>query len=246
MAFSGLTPSEHMYKTVLELRLQEVSVRNSQNLPSLPQLERCIQILQEMEALNYKILTPELMLSFHKHLLVEPSEPTDVDSVSDAQVKLPTSATQLQAQRTYLRNFIAIYDLEPMDPDIYLDLLRSYGSIRDWIGFRDIWRLLARLQIPRSAEHYITALDSLTKAADRDMMQEVLRTMTPDMLMERPPVECVGDVARALYECVRIAEPLVDDEGVKPGIVDAEWKRLRDWCRRGLAEQSEPYPETPL
>ncbi|KAF2815258.1 uncharacterized protein BDZ99DRAFT_495067 [Mytilinidion resinicola] len=236
IALSGLTPSERIYKTILELRLQDISVRSSQNIPSMPQLERCIQILQEMEALDYKTLTPELMLSFHKHLLVEPSQTSDVDSVSDVQDKTPTLATQLQAQRTELRNFIAIHDLEPMDADIYLDLLRRYGSIRDWVGFHDIWHLLARLQIPRSAEHYITALNLITEAADRDMAQEALRTMTPDMVTERPPVDCVGDLARAMYACVRVAEPRVDEEEVEPGIVDAEWRRLRDWCRRGLAE----------
>jgi hypothetical protein len=218
-ALSGITPSRYMYMNVIEIQLREIRVRSLHGLQSDLQLKRCYDLLEEMAALGFNPLTREMMRLFHENFTV----PVPTASV----------ATTLAKQRDDLREFIAIHELQPEDPEEYMTLLEKYAMARDWSGFWDIWNGVARLAIPRSSGLYATALRCVAESGDREVARYALRAMVPDMPHERPPVECADMVAKLIYDCLLVAEPRVGEEQVS-GVVDGEWVRLRDMCQKVL------------
>jgi hypothetical protein len=218
-ALSGITPSRYMYMNVIEIQLREIRVRSLHGLQADLQLKRCYDLLEEMAALGFNPLTREMMRLFHENITVP--------------VPTASLATTLAKQRDDLREFIAIHELQPEDPEEYMTLLEKYAMASDWSGFWDIWNGVARLAIPRSSGFYATALRCVAESGDREVARYALRVMVPDMPHERPPVECADMVAKLIYDCLLVAEPRVGEEQVS-GVVDGEWVRLRDMCQKAL------------
>ncbi|KAI8629570.1 hypothetical protein F5Y19DRAFT_86048 [Xylariaceae sp. FL1651] len=94
-----------------------------------------------------------------------------------------------------------------MDEQLLIRLMMAYARQGYWSGIWNIWRVPPRYLRPRSANMYICIFKSAANSGSRSICMDVLRRCAPEMSSEEPPVVPVGNVRKAILECIQIADP---------------------------------------
>ena len=122
----------------------------------------------------------------------------------------------------------------------HLRILQMYANTNDWSGFWRYWSGIARQGQPRSANLYILMYHSVALTMNQSNCMEALRTWVPEMQIEEPPVKLEGAVAGAVMECVRVAEPDIEDVVARQGSEKGEIPRLWGQCLSSLGYLRSP------
>lgn len=126
------------------------------------------------------------------------------------------------------------------NPQSHLRILQIYANTDDWLEFWRYWSGIARQGQPRSADHYTLMYHSVALTMHQSKCLEVLRTWIPEMQMEDPPVKLEGAVGEAVMECVRVAEPDIENVVARQGNGKGEMPRLWAQCLSGLGYLRSP------
>ena len=111
-----------------------------------------------------------------------------------------------------------------------LRILQMHANTYDWWEFWRYWHGIARRGRSKSEDLYALMYRSVASTKNQAKCMEVLRTWVPEMQIEEPPVKLEGAVAEAVMECVRVAEPHIEDDEGKRLNERGEWVRLWRQC----------------
>lgn len=228
MRASGVKISEatfvNIFRTILFFRrpnttngLDATDADDPVRAISITSVRRAAYVLHDMSLSGLNIVTEEMFMML-------------LEAVKLARSHNPDSIVALQDMLRIL--------LEHR-PDIsnsqsHHRILQMYASTYDWTGFWRYWRGIARQEQSRTADHYILMYRAVASTAHQAHCMQALRTWVAEMQMEEPPVELVGAVAEAVMECVRVAEPYIEDTVAENWNEMGEWSRLWRQCLSGL------------
>ena len=118
----------------------------------------------------------------------------------------------------------------------HLQILTCLSSSEHWVEYWRHWRGMARRMQRRSAELYAMMFRQIARTRHRSHCINALRDWVPEMDIEQPKVLLSPNLARAIIECVRVAEPSIDRLVRNTNSDKGEWTKLyrRCWERAGM------------
>ncbi|EON60929.1 hypothetical protein W97_00139 [Coniosporium apollinis CBS 100218] len=203
-------------------------------------LSRAFSVLDYMELYGYDVLSEDLILAFHAATspVALSALPATTEHTNAAAEDL--AIEDLTATRARLRRFMDLFLIAPHDDKTWLTLLHAYvtdvgtAAHADWDGFWAVWSAMPRRVYARSADMYGLMFAAVARSGHQARAMEALRTWVPEMGRERPPVLLRGEVVRGVVECLRVAEPRVEEGEGRGSVGESEWVRLWRRCQRVL------------
>ncbi|KAI4134120.1 MAG: hypothetical protein LQ347_001779 [Umbilicaria vellea] len=184
---------------------------------SITSVMRAAYVLHDMSLSGLNIVTEEMFMML-------------LEAVMLARSYMPSSMAALQD----LLRILLQHRPDITNSQSHYRILQMYASTYDWTGFWRYWRGIARQEQPRTADHYILMYCAVASTAHQAHCMQALRTWVSEMQIEEPPVELVGAVAEAVMECVRVAEPSIENAVAENWNEMGEWTRLWRRCLAGL------------
>ena len=89
-------------------------------------------------------------------------------------------------------------------------ILSALSEAGDWQGFWKYWRGIARRMRRKSFMLYALMFRVMAASGSQVECDAALRDWLPEMELEQPPVPLAGILARAVVDCLRVAEPDID------------------------------------
>jgi len=83
----------------------------------------------------------------------------------------------------------------------------AYAKRQDWDRLFNTFRIPARYQQPRTAEHYDIVYRAAVASGSAKVCTDMLRWVYPEMKAEEPPVQPTGQVYESLKACILTADP---------------------------------------
>lgn len=123
---------------------------------------------------------------------------------------LLTRLAQLQLAQTRLEDHAVSYASQLSKNSGYADKLKSLASDSDWTGFWYLWRGIALKMESRPSELYALLFSAIARKGIQWECREVISYWAPMMEREEPPAALNIDVARALMDCLRVAQPGIE------------------------------------
>lgn len=145
--------------------------------------------------------------------------------------------TPIQARLHALMKFA---DLPLFSDESRMRLLDCYARQSYWLAFWDVFRMAPRLGQTQSSTMYTFMFRIVAQSKNQKGCMTVLRTWIPDMEREEPAVKLEGDLAEAVCECLKVAEPYIEQDAVNSPDMKGEWLSL--WRRsRWTDRKDEPF-----
>ncbi len=142
----------------------------------------------------------------------------------------PTAASE------YLMNLIGAFTTNYTSDDSYIRMMRLCAEQGRWDKFWEFWRYNARCMRPRSGALYAHMFRTMAETKHQVDCMHCLREWVPEMEREVPPVRLDGDVAKAVMDCLLVAEPNVVAEARSNPKAPGEWVPV--WIRCEMALQN--------
>lgn len=218
---SGAEVPNRVYTEVLKILLSHEDCLPSAAFPTLRKIDEVLQIIQEMAICGTQVPNQSLIDLY----------------VTLAKVHTSTSTSELhdqpQLRPNALQRLRYIMDengIEITDCKFNLQLLESLADNNSWSGFWAHWRGFAARMQPKSKELYSLMFERLARTKRQADCMAALRDWVPEMAKENPPVE-MGEVAKAVMKCLRVAEPDVERDSQDTTKQWSEWVRLWRRCQ---------------
>ncbi|KAL9116333.1 MAG: hypothetical protein Q9187_007146 [Circinaria calcarea] len=140
-----------------------------------------------------------------------------------------------------------IMDKQGLPANKFLDnaaILQDLATAEDWDEYWRHWRGMARRMQRRSAKLYTRMFRDVAQSVNQARCVEALSDWVPEMEREEPPVSLRGDLARAVIDCLRVADPRVEDQVRQQSNEDGQWVRLWKRCLWSLQREERSENKT--
>ena len=122
-------------------------------------------------------------------------------------------------------------------PELEIRKLHACADVGSWDGVWSVWNGFAADLRPRPKEVYVAMFQRLAARGHQAEVLEALRALVPTMDREEPPVELDGDIADSIKECLRVANPTIDNQAAEDWESNDELYDL--WRRCEMAKQED-------
>lgn len=228
---SGAEISPIAYKQILRGLLTPEPKEDGTLGTSQSALLGAMDVLQSMHNRGLPILDEDLLVDIQEATAVPPTD--DFSNVelqeSPETYNLPsTPATPIQRR---LHLLMMAIDLPCFRDESRLRLLNLYRAQKNWLEFWDTWRMAPKRGVAQSPLLYAFMFGSVAQTRHQKGCMNVLRTWTPEMQLENPPVWKEGQVAMAIRACIKVVDPFVEEDlRNNPGSKN-EWLKLWRECQ---------------
>ena len=126
-----------------------------------------------------------------------------------------------------------VMDKQGLPADRFVDnaaILRDLAVAQDWGEYWSHWRGMARRMQRRSAKLYTRMFRDVSESGHQARCVDALNDWIPEMEREEPPVSLRGDLAKAVIDCLRVADPRVEDQVREHSHERGQWVRLWRQC----------------
>ena len=217
---------EHHQTSEQEALLQTLK----QGVVSRKSLDMILEVLEDMQMRGYSLAHEEIL-------------PVLCEALARSQVS-EQAATQPRVNPGAVHGITQImfrHRLPVMSHSYYEQLLDCFANAKNWTGYWQCWRGLARRSQSRTAKLYQNLFRHMANTGNQKMCLDALREWIPELERESPPIELQGDeiLVYEIARCLRIADPRSEQMAAK-GEQLGEWRRL--WERLFVASQ--PAHET--
>ena len=222
-----------IFVMVLKVFLVKVNVvpwaKRNRGLSPLS-VECVYKVLEDMLSCGHNIMTEEIRRELTVAIILERAEFYSSEHPNQARVE----SVALQ----HLKRVLDQHKFDPSDAFVdfksHLRILRAYANVNNWKGFWKYWHGIARCMQRRSEEIYLLMFRRVARAGRQAHCIKTLRTCVPLMSREQPPVKLDVDLAKAVMDCVKVAEPETAAEAREGQSESGEWVRLWRRCERQL------------
>ena len=140
-----------------------------------------------------------------------------------------------------------VMDKQGLPANKFMDnaaILRDLAAAEDWDEYWSHWRGMARRMQRRSARLYTGMFRDVAESGHQARCVEALSDWVPEMEREEPPVSMRGDLARAVIDCLRVADPRVADQVREHSNERGQWVRLWRQCLWSFQREERLEPKT--
>jgi hypothetical protein len=213
------------------LRSEDFTVSDESPATSI-RMENAMEILQTMYDRGHDILTADILVELQ---LSAPHATPDAESQS--QYHQDTLSNEIGLRnilmtpimfRTHL--LITHIDLPAFTDASRIQIMDRYARLNHWVEFWELWNMAPRRQQPQSAEMYSFMFISIANTGVEKACMFVLRNWISDMDREIPQVKLEGPVAEAVKACLKVADPLVENDANGNPQARGEWIDLWRRC----------------
>jgi hypothetical protein len=228
---SGVKISATTYHRLLYSILCPTKATGSYHGPPRHAVEGAMKVIQTMHDQGIEIL--------HEDVFVILQEATFTTAALDA----PPGSLYVSPEETFdfpsfpmspiqrrIHVLMKAIDLPPFREESRLRLLDLYARQCYWRAFWDVWRMAPRQRVPQSAALYTLMFNAVARTKNQRACMTVLRTWVPEMDREEPAVRLDGDLAVAIIECIKVADPYVATQFNEELEVNGEWMSLYRRC----------------
>ncbi|CAG8961664.1 hypothetical protein HYFRA_00006201 [Hymenoscyphus fraxineus] len=235
---SGAEISLPAYKQILRGLLTPEPRQDGTLATSESALVGCTKVLKSMHNRGFQILDEDLLVELQEAATIP--MPEDISNLelqeSTDTYHLPsTPATPIQRR---LHLLMMSLDLPCFRDETRLRLLNLYRAQNNWLEFWDTWRMAPKRGVAQSPVLYAFMFGSVAQTRHQNGCMNVLRTWTPEMDLEDPPVLKEGQVAKAMRACIKIVDPFVEEAHNAESEAKNEWVRLWRKCQPEKGEQA--------
>lgn len=238
---SGVEISPIAYKQILRGLLTPEPKEDGTLGTSQSALLGAMDVLQSMHNRGLPILDEDLLVDIQEATAVPPNDDfSDIElQESPETYNLPsTPATPIQRR---LHLLMMAIDLPCFRDESRLRLLNLYRGQNNWLEFWDTWRMAPKRGASQSPLLYAFMFGSVAKTRHQKGCMNVLRTWTPEMQLENPPISKEGQVAMAIRACIKIVDPFVEEDlKNNPGSKN-EWLKLWMECQPEKGDENLMY-----
>ena len=191
-------------------------------------LEKSLRLIEELKFCRKHAFTDDVLMALY---YVVASIPVDYHEFISSQ-KLRPDAIR------HLRLFMDHCGFEFPDAQsfVHIKLLNILAEEGNWPGYWAHWRGFAKRWQAKTPELYTLMFTHLAQTGHQRNCMDAIRTWAQEMEYEEPPVMIRGEVAEALMECLKVAEPDVEMQSNEGQNTKGEWVRLWRYCELGLEE----------
>lgn len=238
---SGVEISPIAYKQILRGLLTPEPKEDGKLGTSQSALLGAMDVLQSMHNRGLPILDEDLLVDIQEATAVPRMD--DFSNVelheSPETYNLPSApATPIQRR---LHLLMMAIDLPCFRDESRLRLLNLYRTQKNWLEFWDTWRMAPKRGAAQSPLLYAFMFGSVAQTRHQKGCMNVLRTWTPEMKFENPPVSKEGQVAMAIRACIKIVDPFVEEDLRNNPESKNEWLKLWKECRPEKGEETLMY-----
>lgn len=192
--------------------------------PSLPvtYIRLAVDILEDMSLRGENVMTEEIMTSLQVATYIA-SDPEPGDKI-----QLHTAAHER------LKTLMDNHGFPKRSTASYGRAIRACADMDKWHGVWQTWDSIPANFQRRDEELYALLFRCAARRGHQSKTMAVLRQSIASMSREEPPVKLEGEVARAVLQCLSIADPLVEDDVRKQRNERGEWVRLYRRCQEAL------------
>jgi hypothetical protein len=237
----GVEISQSSYIRLLRSLLRPELRMVNYHGPSPYVLERAVKILETMHDQGLQVLTEELLVELQ--MITTPEVELNVrlgtiyiDSTDTCDFpSLPMAPIQAR-----LHALMKSVDLPLFSDESRMRLLELHSRHQNWLEFWEIFRMAPRLGKPQSASMYAFMFGAVAQSRHQKGCMNVLRTWVQNMEREDPPVSLEGNVAEAVRECLKVADPYIEHDIANSPSLKGEW--LSIWRHtRWVEGKNDPF-----
>ncbi|MCJ1296082.1 ATPase synthesis protein 25 mitochondrial [Xylographa carneopallida] len=118
-------------------------------------------------------------------------------------------------------------------------IMNALADAGDWKSFWKYWHGIARRLQRKSFILYASMFRIVSRTDHQADCVAALRDWIPEMEIEQPPVPLTGTLARTVMDCLRVADPDVENQVHRGLNGKGQWVRLWRRCLQGAASSDE-------
>lgn len=208
-------------------RLDETSTVKRSDRAGYHALRRSLgwafEVIEMMEVHGHDVRRPNIWRIFHEAV----SYPRFAAAAPGTTTRIPAGEPisldldQVRKHQYYVRRSMELLAVQP-DDRLYTEMMQTYLAQGDWSAFWDVWRSVARLMHPRTADMYALMFNGVAASGDEKRCQEVLAEHVHEMARELPAIPLEGDVKAAVRQCLKAANV---------ELASPQWSSLWERCR---------------
>ena len=223
-----LTPTT--YRRIIQTIADNADKADAQleDADTMKPLLAIISLLEDMDVMGMDITNRETLEAVFKAYEYARSADTDP---ANARLRVD-SATCLA--RLFNRNRLPVPSLS-----LPIMVLDEYSSAQRWDIYWRYWRHLPS-NLPRRPQILYTAMFfQLARNQHQRMCFDALTEWIPMLKLEWPVVQITADLAAAIMECLKVADPDVEQQALDNENEKGQWVKLWRICERGLEKDAE-------
>lgn len=222
---SGVVIPKIIYNKVFGILTSPENFLSSTTFPCLRKVNEALQVIEEMRIFYDRGPSRQKLIRLFALAANAPVHQLKLDT----QLRLHPNALQR------LRSIIEDDGTILTDLNLSLYLLNTFADNNNWSEFWQHWRYFARCMQPKPKELYYLMFERLARAGHQVDCIDALRTWVPEMELENPPVN-LGEVAPAVMDCLRVAEPEAESDSHHEKNLNSEWVKLWKLCEDSLCD----------
>lgn len=201
--------------------------------PSLPitYIRLAVDVLEDMSLRGENVMTEEIMTSLQVATYIA-SDPEPGDKI-----QLHTAAHER------LKTLMDDYGFPKRSTASYGRVIRACADTNKWYGVWQTWESIPANFQRRDEELYALLFRCAARRGHQSNTMAVLRQSIASMNREEPPVKLEGEIARAVLQCLSVADPRVEDDVRTQRNERGEWVRLYRKCQEALKVSPGDPPE---
>ena len=218
----------------LLMRSQEIPKAKRKKGLSPTSVENALKVFENMDRCGHNVMTEDIRIELMVAIIGESGKSNSSGTRSQARVESDAS----RRLRTFLDQRTVDSGNIFVNVKSHMRVLHAYMSVKNWGGFWKYWHGIAKSMQRRPKELYLLMFHRVAEAGDQAHCMGILRECVPLMSREEPPVELDADLARAMMNCVQVAEPETAVEARKGQNESGEWMRLWRRCELQLSQSA--------
>lgn len=198
--------------------------QTSDSRPSLPitYIRLAVDVLEDMSLRGENVMTEEIMTSLQVATYIA-SDPEPGDKI-----QLHTAA------HARLKTLMDDYGFPKRSTESYGRVIQACADADKWYGVWQTWESIPANFQRRDEELYALLFRCVARRGHQAKTMAVLRQSIASMSREEPPVKLEGEIAKAVLQCLSVADPRVEDDVRKRRNERGEWVRLYRKCQEAL------------
>lgn len=149
----------------------------------------------------------------------------------------PEAGDQIQlhtAAHERLKSLMDDYGFPKRSTESYGRVIRACADADKWYGVWQTWESIPANFQRRDEELYALLFRCVARRGHQSKTMAVLRQSIASMSREEPPVKLEGEIAKAVLQCCRVADPRIEDDVRTRRNERGEWVRLYRKCQEAL------------
>ena len=232
---SGVNISTTTYHRLLYNLLCSTKVTGSYRRPPRYAVEGAVKVIQTMHDQGIEILDEDVFIILQEATFVTAALDAPPGSLYvSPEDTFDLSTFPMSPSQRRIHVLMKTLNLPPFREESRIRLLDLYARQHYWREFWDVWRMAPRQRVPQSAALYTLMFDAVAQTKNQRACMTVLRTWVPEMDREEPAIRLEGNLAVAITECVKVADPYVATQFNEDLEVNGKWISLYRRCVASL------------